>query len=137
MTDSFQVFPIGYVSSCLKARSVAPRQGWEGAPEAELVVQPDFVNGLDGLESGSELWVLTWLHQSDRSILRVHPRDELTNPQTGVFATRSSDRPNPIGMHRVRIVSKTGGRIRVEPLEAIDGTPIVDIKPVIDGLDGY
>jgi len=133
VAKAFEISPIGWVRSALKERSGAPRQGWEGAPNAELEIDPAFVQGLHGVESGQEIWILTWLHQSRRSILQVHPRGKVENPLTGVFATRSPDRPNPIGLHRARVLSVHGGcRLQVEGLEAIDGTPIVDIKPVLD-----
>ena len=131
-TSSFELLPIGYVRSRLTRRSDAPRQGSEGAPDAELEILPEFRSGLQGLEAGHTLWILTWLHHSDRSTLTVHPRDELTNPETGVFATRSADRPNPIGLHRVYVLRVEEDRVTVRPLEAIDGTPVLDIKPVIE-----
>ena len=130
---AFEICTIGWVRSALKDRTGAPRQGWEGAPNAELEIDPAFVQGLDGVESGQDIWVLTWLHQSRRSVLQVHPRGEVQNPLTGVFATRSPDRPNPIGLHRAKVLRVDGScRLQVEGLEAIDGTPIVDIKPVLD-----
>jgi len=129
---SFDLSPIGYVSSALKERTGAPRQGWEGAPNARLDIHPDFVRGLDGIEPGQDIWILTWLHQSQRSVLKVHPRGKEQNPLMGVFATRSPDRPNPIGMHRAKVLSiDHDGSLEVQGLEAIDGTPIVDIKPVL------
>lgn len=129
---SFEAFPIGYVRSTLKERTGAPRQAWDGAPDARLEIDPAFVDGLSGLEPGQEIWILTWLHQSQRSVLKVHPRGDLANPLTGVFATRSPDRPNPIGLHRATVLSVDGpGCIQVQALEAIDGTPILDIKPVL------
>ena len=130
---SFDISPIGYVRSTLKQRSDAPRQGWEGAPDARLEIHPDLVEGLDGIESGQDIWIFTWLHESQRSVLKTHPRDDVLNPMMGVFATRSPDRPNPIGLHRARVLSVDGDRwLQVQGLEAIDGTPIVDIKPVIE-----
>ena len=133
-TSSFELLPIGFVRSRLTRRSDAPCQGSEGAPDAELEILPEFNSGLQGLQAGHDVWILTWLHQSKRSTLKVHPRDELTNPETGVFSTRSADRPNPIGLHRVSVVRVEGARVIVRPLEAIDGTPVLDIKPVIEGL---
>jgi tRNA-Thr(GGU) m(6)t(6)A37 methyltransferase TsaA len=124
--------PIGHVRSELKERSGAPRQGREGAPNAVLEIDPAFLPGLDGLRPGQDIWALTWLHQSQRSVLKVHPRDDMRNPLTGVFATRSQDRPNPIGLHRTTVLSIDGNRLQVEALEAIDGTPILDIKPVLE-----
>jgi tRNA-Thr(GGU) m(6)t(6)A37 methyltransferase TsaA len=115
----------------LKKRADAPRQGSEGAPDARIVLDPAVADGLQGIHAGEELLVLTWLHQADRSILQVHPRDDETRPLTGVFATRSSDRPNPIGIHRVTVRAVDGLELAVGPLEAIDGTPVVDLKPVL------
>lgn len=130
---SFDISPVGYVHSALKERSGAPRQGWEGAPDVRLEIYPAFVECLDGIQSGQEIWILTWLHESQRSILKTHPRGDVRNPRMGVFATRSPDRPNPIGLHRAKVLSVDGDRwLQVQGLEAIDGTPIVDIKPVLE-----
>ena len=123
---------IGIVQSPLVDRSSAPKQGDEGAPEAWLVLEEQVEPGLDGLQVGDEVFVLTWLHQSRRDVLRVHPRSDPANREQGVFSTRSPERPNPIGLHRVRIVATDGPRLRVRNLEAVDGTPVLDIKPVID-----
>jgi tRNA-Thr(GGU) m(6)t(6)A37 methyltransferase TsaA len=106
-------------------------QGDEGAPEAWLELTPQAADGLVGIKAGDELIVLTWLHLADRSVLQVHPRGDLNRPLTGVFATRSPDRPNPVGLHRVSVLEVMGDKLRVAPLEAIDGTPIIDIKPVL------
>ena len=106
-------------------------QGSEGAPEAWLEVKPHVADGLAGIKPGDELIVLTWLHLAERDVLQVHPRGDLNRPLTGVFATRSPDRPNPVGLHRVTVLEVGERRLRVAPLEAIDGTPIVDIKPVL------
>jgi tRNA-Thr(GGU) m(6)t(6)A37 methyltransferase TsaA len=125
------VRPIGYVRSSLRSRDQAPRQGSEGAPDAWLDVDIDVRAGLEGIAVGDEVIVLTWFHESRRDVLRLHPRSDPSLPITGVFATRSPDRPNPIGLHRVRVLEVAGQRIKVGPLEAIDGTPIVDIKPVL------
>lgn len=134
----FTVEAIGFVRSSLKDRKGAPRSGKEGAPEAWIEILPAFVEGLKGITTGvsgvtvsSEIILLTWFHESDRDVLQVHPRSDKNRPLMGVFATRSPDRPNPIGLHRVTIFEVAGNRLRVGPLEAIDGTPIVDIKPVI------
>ena len=127
----YVVAPIGQVESPLTQRSEAPKQGDEGAPEAWLVFTPEVGDGLSGLDAGTEVLVLTWLDRADRSVLQVHPRGDQTRPKTGVFATRAPDRPNPIGLHRVEIVSIEGLRMRVRNLEAIDGTPIVDVKPLL------
>ncbi len=125
--------PIGRVRSPLTDPARAPKQGFEGAPEAWLELEPAFAEALSGLQAGQEVLVLTWLHRADRATLRVHPRDDPRAPLAGVFATRSADRPNPIGIHRVRILEiAEGPRLRVADLEAIDGTPLLDLKPVLD-----
>jgi tRNA-Thr(GGU) m(6)t(6)A37 methyltransferase TsaA len=130
----YEVRPIGYVDSPLVDREGAPKQGFEGgAPDAWLVFDPGVAEGIRDLAIGAEVFVLTWLHRARRDVLAVHPRDEPRNPKTGVFATRSQDRPNPIGLHRVRIAAIDGPRVLVRDLEAFDGTPIVDVKPVLDG----
>ena len=132
-----EVTPIGRVESELTDRASAPKQGPEGAPDAWLVFDASVLDGLDGLEPGAEIIVLTWLHRAQRDMLRVHPRDDPATPQRGVFTTRSADRPNPIGLHPVQVVSVEGSRVRVRSLEAVDGTPIVDVKPVLQHrLDG-
>jgi tRNA-Thr(GGU) m(6)t(6)A37 methyltransferase TsaA len=123
--------PIGSVSSPLADREAAPKQGDEGAPEAVLEISPRFAEGLQGIAAEDEILVLTWLDRADRDVLSVHPRDDLSNPETGVFATRSADRPNPIGLHRVRLLAIDGTTLRVAGLEAIDGTPILDVKPLL------
>lgn|SRR5262249_8686073 len=127
--------PIGLVSSPLTRLEAAPLQGDEGAPEAWLELRQEVVPGVRGLEAGDEVLVLTWLHLARRDVLEVHPRGRQEAPKVGVFATRSPDRPNPVGLHRVRILEIDGGRLRVAPLEALDGTPIVDLKPVLGPLD--
>jgi tRNA-Thr(GGU) m(6)t(6)A37 methyltransferase TsaA len=127
----FDVKPIALVESTLTDRAQAPKQGREGAPDAWLVFQPEVLDALDGIRVGDRLILLTWLDRADRDVLQVHPRDDLNNPLTGVFATRSSDRPNPIGLHEVDVLELEGARMRVTPLEAIDGTPVLDVKPVI------
>jgi tRNA-Thr(GGU) m(6)t(6)A37 methyltransferase TsaA len=123
--------PIGVIRSALTARHKAPRQGSEGAPDAWLEVHPWAVAGLDRLAVGDEIIVITWLHRGRRGVLRVHPRSDPHTPLTGIFATRSPDRPNPLGLHPVVIRAIEGRRLRVGPIEAIDGTPVVDIKPVL------
>lgn len=128
--------PIGQVRSELKSTGASPRQGKEGAPDAWIDLDAAYVPGLDGMQPGAQLVVMTWLHRADRTLLRVHPRDDLSNPLTGVFCTRSADRPNPVGLHRVTLRSIAGASLLVGPLEAIDGTPIVDIKPVLAVADG-
>ena len=127
----FELRPIGTVQSHLSDPALAPRQGDEGGPEAVLVFGEDMLEAARDLSPGSEVFVLTWLHLARRDVLSVHPRDNPANPLTGVFATRSQDRPNPIGLHRVTIVAVEGTRVRVQDLEAIDGTPIIDVKPVL------
>jgi tRNA-Thr(GGU) m(6)t(6)A37 methyltransferase TsaA len=126
------VQPIGWVHSPLRRRADAPRQGHEGAPNARLQIEPAFLPGLDGLRAGQDILVFTWLHEARRDVLAVHPRDDLTQPLAGVFATRSPDRPNPIGLHPVKVLGiEAGGSLHVQGLEAIDGTPVIDIKPVL------
>ncbi|TMR90459.1 tRNA (N6-threonylcarbamoyladenosine(37)-N6)-methyltransferase TrmO [Nonomuraea basaltis] len=120
------------VRELLVDREMAPKQGDEGAPDAWLVFEPDVREGLRDLRAGEEVIVLTWLDRADRDVLVVHPRGDATRPETGVFSTRSPDRPNPIGLHRVKIVSIDGTRVRVQNLEALDATPIIDVKPVLD-----
>lgn len=132
MVVEYAVRPIGVVRSGLFDRKGAPRQGYEGAPEASIEVHGEFQRGLDGLKAGDDVLVLTWLHEGQRDVLEVRPRKDPRNPITGVFATRSPDRPNPIGLHRVTVTRIDGGRLDVRPLEAIDGTPVVDIKPVLE-----
>jgi tRNA-Thr(GGU) m(6)t(6)A37 methyltransferase TsaA len=127
----FDVVQIGTVESPLTDKASAPKQGFEGAPEAWLVFDPSVEDALDGIKPGDRVIVLTWLDRADRDVLRVHPRDDAANPMRGVFGTRSADRPNPIGLHPVEILEVDGHRFRVRDLEALDGTPIVDVKPVI------
>lgn len=129
---TYEIRPIGVVESPLTDRQTAPKQGVEGSPEAWLVFHPAVADGIRDLQPGDDVFVLTWLHLADRSVLAVHPRDDPGNPLTGVFSTRSSDRPNPVGLHRVRILEVAGLRVRVADLEAVDGTPIIDVKPVLD-----
>ena len=129
-----ELVAIGRVRSPLTDRAEAPKQGDEGAPNAWIAFEPAVADALDGVAAGDELVVLTWLDRADRSVLRVHPRDDRTRPARGVFATRSPDRPNPIGLHRVRVLEVDGLRLRVADLEALDGTPVVDVKPVLRGV---
>ncbi|MEV0823685.1 SAM-dependent methyltransferase [Nonomuraea rubra] len=110
----------------------APKQGLEGAPDAWLEFDPAVADGIRDLVPGDVVFVLTWLHLADRSVVAVHPRDDPRNPLTGVFSTRSADRPNPVGLHRVEVLAVDGLRVRVAELEAVDGTPVVDVKPVLD-----
>jgi tRNA-Thr(GGU) m(6)t(6)A37 methyltransferase TsaA len=123
--------PIGVIRSELRTREEAPKQGSEDAPDAWLEVAAFAADGLNGLEVGDELLVITWFHQADREVLQVHPRSNPRNPLTGVFATRSPDRPNPLGLHPVTVRAIEGSRLHVGPIEAIDGTPVIDIKPVL------
>jgi tRNA-Thr(GGU) m(6)t(6)A37 methyltransferase TsaA len=131
----FFVEPIGFVRSEITRLEDAPRQGDEGGTEAWVELTPQAVPGLAGIVVGDELFVLTWLHLAQREVLQVHPRGDRDRPLTGVFATRSQDRPNPVGLHRVSVLEVAGHKLRVAPLEAIDGTPIVDFKPVLSGSD--
>jgi tRNA-Thr(GGU) m(6)t(6)A37 methyltransferase TsaA len=130
-----ELVAIGTVESPLRDRASAPKQGDEGAPEAWLVFDARVAEGLDGIAVGDELLVLTWLDRARRDVLRVHPRSNVTNPEQGVFNTRSPDRPNPIGLHRVTVAAIDGVRLRVSALEALDGTPIVDVKPLLGSID--
>ncbi|PWK83704.1 tRNA-Thr(GGU) m(6)t(6)A37 methyltransferase TsaA [Lentzea atacamensis] len=123
--------PIGHVESPLTDRASAPKQGDEGAPESWLVFAPEYARAMRELTAGQEVLVLTWLDRADRSVLAVHPRGDTTRQGTGVFSTRSPDRPNPIGLHRVRIHAVDGLKVLVADLEALDGTPVVDVKPVL------
>jgi tRNA-Thr(GGU) m(6)t(6)A37 methyltransferase TsaA len=133
VTDSsYALVPVGWVESPLADPETAPKQGDEGSPEAWLVFEPGVSEALRDLERGADILVLTWLHRARRDVLKVHPRDDPARREEGVFSTRSADRPNPIGLHRVRILSIEGLRVRVRDLEALDGTPIVDVKPVLD-----
>jgi tRNA-Thr(GGU) m(6)t(6)A37 methyltransferase TsaA len=128
-----EVRPIGVIRSTLKTRGRAPMQGSEGAPDAWLEVHAFAAEGLDGLMAGSDIIVVTWLHRARRDRLKVYPRSDRSRTLTGVFATRSPDRPNPLGLHRVTVRRVAKTRLRVGPIEAIDGTPVVDIKPVLAG----
>ena len=128
---SFDVVPVGWVESPLTDRAQAPRQGDEGAPAAWLVFEPRVAEALRDLRPGTEIIVLTWLDRADRSVLVTRPRDDPGNPLTGVFSTRSPDRPNPVGLHRVPVIAVDGLRVQVGDLEALDGTPVIDVKPVL------
>ncbi len=134
--SELQLHAIGHVESPLTSRDEAPRQGDEGAPDGWLVFDEDVRPALQDVAVGQEFLVLTWLHAGDRDTLIVHPRGDLSRPAQGVFTTRSPDRPNPIGLHRVRVLAVDGTRLRVSGIEAIDGTPIVDLKPVLGAVDG-
>jgi tRNA-Thr(GGU) m(6)t(6)A37 methyltransferase TsaA len=128
---SYEVVPIGKVQSPLTDKKTAPKQGHEGSPEATLVFEERVLDALDGLAVGDEVILLTWLDRADREVLKTRPRDDPANPIQGVFNTRSPDRPNPIGLHPVTILAIDGNTMRVRDLEALDGTPIVDVKPVL------
>jgi tRNA-Thr(GGU) m(6)t(6)A37 methyltransferase TsaA len=125
---------LGHVRSPLMDPADAPRQGDEGAPDAVLELDPAVEGALAGLVPGDEVVVVTWLHLGDRTTLAVHPRGDTNRPLTGVFATRSPDRPNPIGLHRCRVLAVDGTRLSVSGLEAIDGTPVVDVKIALGDL---
>ena len=127
----YQLQPIGLVESPIVHREDAPSQGSEGAPDAWIVIDKKISEGLEGIQIGDEVLIITWFHESKRDILKLHPRWDKNNPLTGVFNTRSPDRPNPIGLHPTRILKIDGNRIQVSNLEAIHGTPVIDIKPVI------
>jgi len=131
IANTFLLQPIGYVRSPLRSRQAAPRQGNEGAPNAWLELDQSVGPGLDRVALGQEMVLLTWLHEARRDVLHVHPRGDRTAPLHGVFATRAPDRPNPIGLHRVRVLARDGCRLEVGPLEALDGTPVLDLKPVL------
>ena len=127
--------PIGFIRSQIKHRSGAPRQGWEGAPNAELEIVPRYRQALHRMRVGDDIIIITWLHHARRDVLKVHPRGNRVTPLTGVFSTRSPDRPNPVGLHRVKVLKNRAGKLLIGPMEAIDGTPVIDIKPVIKSKD--
>ena len=129
--ESYDMRPIGHVESTLTDVKAAPNQGYAGAPDAWLVIEPAVREGIRDIKAGDQVFVLTWLHKSRRDELATHPQDDMSKPELGVFSTRSPARPNPVGLHRVTVVEIASDRLRVQPLEAIDGTPLVDIKPVI------
>lgn len=133
MKPPYTIRPIGYVESSLVEQGTAPKQGFEGAPDTWLVFDPDLAEGIRDLRVGADIFVVTWLHRARRDVLAVHPRDDPRTPLTGVFSTRSQDRPNPIGLHRVQVVAIDELRLLVHNLEALNGTPIVDVKPVLAG----
>ena len=134
-TGPARLRPIGVIQSKLKTRARAPRQGSEGAPDAWLDVSLSVAEALEGLAVGDEIVVITWLHRARRDVLKVHPRSNKRLPLAGVFATRSPDRPNPLGLHRVTVRTIAGNRLRIGPIEAINGTPVVDLKPVLAGQE--
>ncbi len=134
--SSFEVVPIGRIESPLTDLASAPKQGDEGAPDAWLVFEPAVLDALEGIRAGDEVIVLTWLDRAHRDVLRVHPRGDPSRRKQGVFSTRAPHRPNPIGLHRVEVASIEGGRVRVRKLEALDGTPVIDVKPVLSAEIG-
>lgn len=134
MEDEIALRPIGHVQSQLTDVDLAPRQADEGAPEAWIVLDGSVAAGLLGLEPGTQVVVLTWLDRASRDLLMVHPRGDRSRPETGVFSTRSPHRPNPIGLHTVEVLEVDGPRLRVRSLEAVDGTPVLDLKPVLGPL---
>jgi tRNA-Thr(GGU) m(6)t(6)A37 methyltransferase TsaA len=128
---TYELRTVGWVESPLTDRDAAPKQGDEGAPPARVVFRPEFAEAAADLRIGDEVIVLTWLHQGRRDVLSVHPRSDPTRPRQGVFSTRSPDRPNPIGLHSVTVAGIEGNAVDVRDLEAIDGTPVIDVKPVL------
>jgi tRNA-Thr(GGU) m(6)t(6)A37 methyltransferase TsaA len=128
----FELRPIGWVESALTDIAEAPCQGDEGAPDCWLQFDPDMQPALEGLQPGTDIVVVTWLHLADRSVRQVHPRGDTRRPLRGVFATRSADRPNPLGMHVVTVLAVDDLRIQVRGLEAVHRTPIIDVKPVLE-----
>jgi tRNA-Thr(GGU) m(6)t(6)A37 methyltransferase TsaA len=136
VTPAITLVPVGHVRSPLTDRARAPKQGHEGAPDAWLEFHSAYAPALAELRVGEEILVLTWLDRGDRATLRVHPRDDPDAPLCGVFSTRSADRPNPVGLHRVRVLAlEPPTRVQVRGLEAVDGTPVIDVKPVLDGVE--
>jgi tRNA-Thr(GGU) m(6)t(6)A37 methyltransferase TsaA len=127
----FRINPIGFVRSDLKRREDAPRQGREGAPNALIEVLPIYRKALRRMQAGDEIIIISWLHHVRRNVMEVHPRGDASRPLAGVFSTRSPDRPNPLGLHRVKVLKMTPDTLQVGPIEAIDGTPVIDVKPVL------
>jgi len=134
--NSYTFEPVGFIRSTVKSRHDAPRQGPEGAPDAWLEIEPQFSEALLGMEVGHELIVITWLHEAKRDVLKNHPRSDESRPPTGVFYTRSPARPNPLGIHPVTVRAIEGTRLKIGPIEAFDGTPVVDIKSASTRADG-
>ena len=134
---TFTIKPVGFIRSKIKNTKDAPLFYTEGAPNAVLEILPQFTDALERMEVGDEIIVITWLHQGDRSVLKVHPRGDMSNPLTGVFSTRSPNRPNPLGLHRVKVLGIAGSQLQIGPIEAIDGTPVVDVKPVVQEAVDY
>lgn len=127
----YELRPVGWIRSSILSRTEAPRQGNEGGVDASIQFEPGVLPAADGIAVGDKLIVITWLHEAKRGVLQTHPRNEPSNPLTGVFATRSPDRPNPVGLHEVTVVERNGDSLIVTPMEAIDGTPVIDLKPVL------
>jgi len=134
--SSYTLAPVGFIRSILKRREEAPRQGSEGGPDVWLEIEPQFADALLGVEVGHELIVITWLHEARRDVLKGHPRGDESRPLTGVFYTRSPARPNPLGLHPVTVREIDRMRVKIGPIEAIDGTPVVDIKSASARADG-
>ena len=133
--ETFRIEPIGVIRSEIKNREDAPLFYADGAPNAFLEIIPAYTDGLDRMQVGDEIIVITWLHLADRETLKVHPRDDVSNPLTGVFSTRSPDHPNPLGLHRVKVLEINPAGLNIGPIEVIDGTPVIDIKPVVESND--
>jgi tRNA-Thr(GGU) m(6)t(6)A37 methyltransferase TsaA len=133
--ENFLLDPIGIIRSEIKTRDDAPLFYTEGAPNAFLDIFPEYKDGFDQLQAGEEIIVITWLHLANREVLKVHPRGDPSNPLTGVFLTRSPDRPNPLGLHRVKVLKIYATHLQIGPIEVIDGTPVVDIKKVVESND--
>jgi tRNA-Thr(GGU) m(6)t(6)A37 methyltransferase TsaA len=134
--SAYTLQPVGFIRSTVKGRADAPRQGSEGAPDAWLEIEPQFADALLGMEVGHELIVITWFHQASRDVLQNHPRGDQSRPLTGVFYTRSPARPNPLGLHPVTVREIDGTHLKIGPIEAFDGTPVVDIKSASTRADG-
>jgi tRNA-Thr(GGU) m(6)t(6)A37 methyltransferase TsaA len=137
MATEITIKPIGFIRSEIKNTEDAPLFYTEGAPNAIVEMLPVYSDGLHRIKPGDEIIVITWLHLADRGVLKVHPRGDNSNPLTGVFLTRSPDRPNPLGLHRVQVLEINSNRLSIGPIEAIDGTPVIDIKRVVDEADDY
>jgi tRNA-Thr(GGU) m(6)t(6)A37 methyltransferase TsaA len=136
--EEYVVRPIGYIRSELKNVDAAPMfYTEEGAPNARLELIPAFTDGLDRLQVGQNIIVITWLHLAHRDVLQVHPQGNPARPLTGVFLTRSPDRPNPLGLHRARVLGMEAGSLLIGPIEVIDGTPVLDIKPVVEEANDF
>src|SRR5215510_455599 len=133
--ETFFIQPVGVIRSEIKNRADAPLFYTEGAPDAFLEMIPEYSDGLYRMRVGDEIIVITWFHLARREALKVHPKGDVSNPLTGVFSTRSPDRPNPLGLHRVKVLEINPGRLYIGPIEAIDGTPVIDIKPVVESKD--